>query len=63
MQRFGINDLDYADRRIRELGLRSGLSVINLSETLHAYAQEHDVQLHGFENSGLGHVRMLPATE
>ena len=55
MQRLGISDLDYADRRIRELGLRSGLSVINLSETLHAYAQEHDVQLHGFENSGLGH--------
>jgi len=55
MQRLGINDLDYADRRIRELGLRSGLSVINLSKTLHAYAQEHNVQLHGFENSGLGH--------
>jgi hypothetical protein len=56
MQRVGLVDLFYPDRRIKALGLREGFSVLNLAEDFQLYAEQHKVFLHGFEpNPGGGH--------
>jgi len=56
MQRVGLVDLFYPDRRIKTLGLREGFSVLNLAEDFQLYAEQHKVFLHGFEpNPGGGH--------
>ncbi len=46
--------LDYPDQRIAEAGARDGYPVLTLVPTLRAYAEEHDTQLHGFENTAMG---------
>jgi len=56
MQRVGLVDLFYPDRRIKALGLREDFSVLNLAEDFQLYAEQHKVFLHGFEpNPGGGH--------
>ena len=56
MEQFGIADLFYPDRRIAELGNRENFRVITLAPFLQAYAQDHHVSLHGFDQtSGFGH--------
>ena len=36
------------------MGKRRGFDVLTLAPMFQAYAQEHNVFLHGFENSGIG---------
>jgi hypothetical protein len=56
MNRLGVSDLFYPDRRIRALGEREGFEVLNLAPSLQAYAGQHKVFLHGFgQNLGGGH--------
>ena len=54
MKQLGITDLFYPDERIRALGEREGFDVLTLAPTFQAYAEQHHVDLHGYENSGLG---------
>ena len=50
----GVDDLFYADDRIRAVGERVGFPVINLAPDMQEYATEHQAFLHGFANSTLG---------
>jgi hypothetical protein len=54
MQRIGVDDLFYPDRRIAALGERDGFDVLTLAEPLYQYAQAHHAFLHGFANSKIG---------
>lgn len=52
----GVNDLFYADRRIKALGERYGFTVVNLAQPLQEYAEKNKTYLHGFDNQvGFGH--------
>jgi len=55
----GATDLFYADRRIKSLGEIEGIPVINLAQAMQAYADQHQVFLHGTIGGGhwnrLGH--------
>jgi hypothetical protein len=53
-KRFNVADLLYPERRIAALGDREGIAVLNLAQPFCAYAEEHKVFLHGFQNGG-GH--------
>ena len=53
-RRMGVPHLFYPDVRVRDLGEREGFAALNLAPLSQAYAEEHRVFLHGFENSGLG---------
>lgn len=56
MQRVGIQDLFYPDRRIKSFGEREGFRVVNLAPALQEYAERNKVFLHGFgEQIGNGH--------
>jgi hypothetical protein len=57
MRKLGVQDLSYADRRIKEFGEREGIPVTNLGPALSAYAEAHQVYLNGFneKNYGAGH--------
>ncbi|HUG67339.1 MAG TPA: SGNH/GDSL hydrolase family protein [Pirellulaceae bacterium] len=50
----GQTDLGYPDRRISSLADRMGCRSIVLFDRMASYAEEHDVFLHGFENTALG---------
>ncbi|MEX0819712.1 MAG: SGNH/GDSL hydrolase family protein [Pirellulaceae bacterium] len=52
--RLGQTDLRYADRRIASLADRLGCRSIVLVDRMASYAEEHEVFLHGFENTALG---------
>lgn len=54
MQRKGISDLFYPDRRIKEFGDRAGFAVLNLAQSFQTYADRHRVFLHGFKNTAMG---------
>jgi hypothetical protein len=55
-ERLGVPDLDYPDRRLRELGDREGFGVLNLAPQARRFAEANRVFLHGFEpNLGTGH--------
>jgi hypothetical protein len=54
MERTGVSDLSYPDRRIRALGEAAGFHVLNLGEGFVAVADQQQVYLHGFENTALG---------
>ncbi|HSS21589.1 MAG TPA: SGNH/GDSL hydrolase family protein [Pyrinomonadaceae bacterium] len=55
-KRLGVNDLLYPDNRIKTLGVREGISVINLAPELQIFADANKTFLHGFgENIGNGH--------
>ncbi|HVG35982.1 MAG TPA: SGNH/GDSL hydrolase family protein [Pyrinomonadaceae bacterium] len=56
MQRVGATDLFYPDARLRALGERENINVLNLAPALQAYAGQHKIFLHGFDkNIGNGH--------
>jgi hypothetical protein len=59
MRHLGVDDLFYADRRIKALGDREGIEVLNLASDLQAYADQNQAILHGKDGSGhwnvLGH--------
>lgn len=48
----GVNDLFYADRRLKEFLEREHVAVLNLAPALQADAEAHQVFLHGFARSG-----------
>lgn len=50
----GTHDMFYPDLRIKALGEREGFPVLNLAQPFQAYAEEHQVFLHGFENANVG---------
>jgi hypothetical protein len=53
-QRLGVPHLFYAENRIRALGEREGFAVLPLAPLFQAQAEQRQVFLHGFENSGIG---------
>jgi hypothetical protein len=53
-QRLGVSHLFYAENRIRALGEREGFAVLPLAPLFQAQAEQRQVFLHGFENSGIG---------
>ena len=60
MKRLGINDLFYPERRIKDLGEREGIAVLNLAPALQSYAEQNRVFLHGFGSDiGNGHWNEL----
>lgn len=54
MQRVGVSDLFYPDRRIKAFGDQVGMEVLVLAPALQQYAEQHQVFLHGFPETGLG---------
>ena len=54
MQELGVSDLEYADKRIKALGVQKGISVTNLAPALAAYAEAHHAYLNGFTAANLG---------
>jgi hypothetical protein len=50
----GVPHLFYPDVRIRDLGQSEGFAVLNLAPIFQAAARQHQMFLHGFENSALG---------
>jgi hypothetical protein len=57
MRKLGANDLFYPDRRIKSLGEREGIEVLNLAPALQEYADQNKVILHG--TNGRGHWNAL----
>jgi len=57
MRSSGIKDLFYPDRRIRALGEREGIEVLNLAPALQEYADHNRTFLHG--TNGFGHWNTL----
>jgi len=57
LRQLGVNDLAYANRRIRDFGTREGIAVIDLAPALSSYALTNHVYLNGFNqtNFGAGH--------
>lgn len=56
MDTLHVENLDYPERRIKELGKKEGFEVINLVYPMLAYAQRTQTYLHGFNDSmGSGH--------
>lgn len=53
-QELAVADLDYADKRIREFGMREEIPVTNLAPALREYAQVHHAYLNGFSAANLG---------
>jgi hypothetical protein len=52
--RLGVDDFFYPDRRITEMGARSGFEVFPLTKELQEIAERRGVYMHGFENTRLG---------
>ena len=57
MQKLGADDLLYPDRRIKALGEREGIEVLNLAPTMQEYAERNKTFLHGAD--GFGHWNKL----
>lgn len=54
MRLAGVDDLSYSDTRIKEMGEREDILVLNLASAFRAYAEENQIFLHGFENTAMG---------
>jgi hypothetical protein len=56
-RRLAVDDLQYGERRLTELGRRHGFPVLSLIEPMRRHARQHERFLHGFENTqpGIGH--------
>jgi hypothetical protein len=54
MGKLGVQDLNYADRRVGEFAAQTGIPVTALAPALSSYAEEHRVYLNGFNTSNLG---------
>lgn len=60
LQQAGLKDFFYAEWRIKALGERENFPVLNLAPILQAYAEAHQVFLHGFgETLGTGHWNQI----
>jgi hypothetical protein len=57
MQSVGTDDLFYPDHRIKALGEREGIEVLNLAPALQEYAERNKTFLHGTD--GFGHWNVL----
>lgn len=57
MQSVGTDNLFYPDHRIKALGEREGIEVLNLAPSLQAYAERNKTFLHGTD--GFGHWNVL----
>jgi len=56
MQRIGVNDLFYPDRRLQSLAERERIAFLNLAQPMQDYADQNGVFLHGFGSEiGNGH--------
>jgi lysophospholipase L1-like esterase len=56
MQRLGVKDLYYPERRLREFGAREGIPVLNLAPAMAAQAEEQHVFFHADHGTpGIGH--------
>jgi len=53
-ERLQVEDLLYAERRLRALGQTNGFPTVDLAEPMQRYADKHGAFLHGFENTKLG---------
>ena len=53
-RRMGIRDPFYPERRLKALAEKLNIELIPLSPRLQAYAEKHQVYLHGFERRQLG---------
>ena len=54
MERLKVEYPFYPDLRIKALGEREEIPVLNLAQPFQAYAEQNQVYLHGFENATLG---------
>lgn len=54
-KRLGVPDLFYPDERVQHVSQQDGIPVLTLAPEFLAYAQQHQVQLHGFHGSNQGH--------
>ncbi|NWF39486.1 SGNH/GDSL hydrolase family protein [Mariprofundus sp. NF] len=65
MEKLGVSDLFYPDKRIYELGEALGIEVLLLAPFLQKVADEKKVHLHGFDNTklGVGHWNKLGHSE
>jgi len=56
-ERLEVNDLFYAERRLKALGQETGILTVGLAGPMQRHAEKHGVFLHGFENTkpGEGH--------
>lgn len=52
MRRLGVNDLFYPDYRIKALGDREGIEVLNLAPPLQKLAEQNHAFLHGTDGTG-----------
>ena len=57
LERLGMTDLLYPERRMAALGAAHGFTVIRLAEAMRRYCQDHKEYVHGFDNTrpGTGH--------
>lgn len=53
-ERLGVDDLQYPERRLLELGREHGFAVTLLTQRMQAEAEKRQVYFHGFENTALG---------
>jgi hypothetical protein len=54
-KRLGVPNLYYPDERVAQVAKRDDIPVLTLAPLFLQYAQEHNVQLHGFRGSNQGH--------
>ncbi len=54
-KKLGVPNLFYPDDRVREISQRDGIQSLTLAPSFLQYAQQNDVQLHGFHGSRQGH--------
>ena len=54
LQKLGVPDFSYADRRINNFAARNSIAVTNLAPALSTYAVAHNVYLNGFNTANLG---------
>ncbi|MGA2696994.1 MAG: hypothetical protein ABSE92_13100, partial [Terriglobales bacterium] len=54
-KRLGVANLFYPDERVQQVSEHDGIPVLTLAPEFQKYAQEHNVQLHGFHGSRQGH--------
>jgi hypothetical protein len=54
LEKLGVPDFSYAERRIKQFGENAGIPVTNLAPPLSSYAEAHHVYLNGFNSSNFG---------
>lgn len=54
LQKAGVPDVFYVNRRLEALGQREGFTVVSLAEPMLRYADEHHEFFHGFRRTGMG---------